>query len=154
MAIHNPVTSYGVNSSGDSEAQLVTGGAAYTRSPGDVSGNIRESSYLISDTAGTPDKTTLSFPSGLKGLRVQYNRNSSMLNPATALVANQELHIAFNNTVFSDEDTAGMYRVIPVGGDEIFEFDIEPLPTSVVIVAAAADTSAGDTQVIWTAAEV
>jgi len=31
MAIHNPVTSYGVNSSGDSAAQTVTGGAAHVR---------------------------------------------------------------------------------------------------------------------------
>lgn len=53
MAIHNPVTTYGVNSSGDSEAQLVIDGAAHVA----VANSLISYHWTSADDTDAPDAT-------------------------------------------------------------------------------------------------
>ena len=64
MAIHNPVTTYGVNASGDSEAQTVTGGATH------VADGFKPSSYT-GRTSSAEAGTTFAIASGATRLLLQ-----------------------------------------------------------------------------------
>ena len=73
MAIQNPVTIMGVNSSGDSEAQTVTGGAAHV-APKDEGLDIYtyDNQSIVGSVLSNLNLASAAVPAGVKKVLVEY----------------------------------------------------------------------------------
>jgi len=105
MAIHNPVTTMGVNASGDSEAQTVIGGAAH------VADGFKPSSYDVDITivAGTAQYGALATGVKLGAGRVKFVNRSATTHDARIVFGTSEADCLTNLTVSGGLATTGYY---------------------------------------------
>ena len=136
MAIQNPVTSMGVNSSGDSEAQTVTDGASSVSLPADSYGTLSVGELTGTDTEAS---TIYSFPNGLAGVSVT-NNCPAVYNTTEA--DGVFIYVGFNNTAFNDAAVPGLRYVVGPGDTLSMAFKNTPLPTQMTLRVDATQVTA------------
>ena len=139
MAIHNPVTSYGVNSSGDSEAQLVVDGVAHVARPIEGVGVMEVFDSVAALDADGPTVLTLINGTNIRMVTI------GILDAVTSEVATTKsdaevLYVAFAGTPFNDTQVAGARRVIGLGETRTFVFDSD-MPATGISYAPHADSA-------------
>jgi len=139
MAIHNPVTSYGVNSSGDSEAQLVVDGVAHVARPIEGVGVMEVFDSVAALDADVPTVLTLINGTNIRMVTI------GILDAVTSEVATTKsdaevLYVAFAGTPFNDTQVAGARRVIGLGETRTFVFDSD-MPATGISYAPHADSA-------------
>ena len=139
MAIQNPVTAYGVNSSGDSEAIIVADGASHVTRPIDGVGVMEVFDSAAALDADVPTVLTLNNGTNIKSVTIK------LLDAATAgayaIVSTAEhLYVGFAGTPFNDTQVAGARRVVGLGETRTFVFDSD-MPATGISYAPHADSA-------------
>jgi len=127
MAIHNPVTSYGVNSSGDSEAWLVTDGAAHVA---ETVPSAQESQYEVQVFGAIAAPITVAA-SGSESSSYVYMGDLSELRSLWMVVTDDGV---FTVTATPSVDASGTVEGSPiplvtgVTADEVIDLPLSLLP--------------------------